>query len=114
MEQLTEILHKALQRYFHNLESLGYIKDSTVDDILVLEFIEEIFENYCIDFITEDIYRILSNVYYCLAKRNCLIDYPQIPNYDEWIHDFNKKDKIRISNENNIRMSESSQIRTEI
>lgn len=114
MEQLTEILHKALQRYFHNLENLGYIKDSTVDDILVLEFIEEIFENYYIDFITEDVYRILSNVYYCLAKRNCLIDYPQIPNYDEWIHTFNRDDMVRISSEDIVRMSESSQIRTEI
>jgi hypothetical protein len=93
---------------------LGYIKDSTVDDILVLEFIEEIFENYYIDFITEDVYRILSNAYYCLAKRNCLIDYPQIPNYDEWVHTFNRDDMIRISEEDIIMISESLQLRTEI
>ena len=45
MDNITELLGTALDRYFNSLRTLGYMPDSEVESLLVLLYIQELMSN---------------------------------------------------------------------
>lgn len=74
---MDKVLNKSLTRYFSILSKLGYVSYSEVDKLLVLIFIYDLLKSDCKSFITEEEYRILDKVLYCLYGHTCLIPYPE-------------------------------------
>lgn len=110
MEQLLDILHRALNKYFNTLKATGYIKDDIVYKLIVLSFIDDLLEQPNLDIITEEVYTDLYNAIFCLTG-NCIIDYPVKMDYDDFIYYYKKDDKIRVDNDFNSRITEDSNIR---
>ena len=52
MENINNTLCEALGRYYKVLEKTGYVKQGSVNQLLLLIFIQEILDNYS-EFITE-------------------------------------------------------------
>lgn len=76
MEELYNIVNESLNRYFTVLEKTGYVNDSDVKKLILLQYIQE-FLNTFQSCITEDDYRIISRIMDCLAGSSCLIPYKQ-------------------------------------
>lgn len=65
-----------VDRYYLALESTGYVKHSTVEKLLIYEFITEFVQNTYF-FITEEDYNIIDSVLRKLfANGGCLFSYP--------------------------------------
>ena len=76
MEYLDNILQESLHRYFTVLEKTGYIKDSDVNKVLFLSFIQEFLDKYNY-YITEDDYNTIDKIINCMSGVSCLITYKQ-------------------------------------
>lgn len=74
---MDKVLNESFKRYFNTLAKLGYISYSEIDKLLVLVFIYDLLRSDCKSFITEDEYRIIGSVLYCLYGSTCLIPYPE-------------------------------------
>lgn len=76
MEELDNLTYEAFTRYFSVLEKTGYIKDSEVNKLLLLSFIQKFLKEYQY-YITEEDYNIISRVISCLSGSSCLIPFKQ-------------------------------------
>lgn len=76
MENIDNTLCEALGRYYKVLEKTGYVKQGSVNQLLLLIFIQELLDNYS-EFITEQDYAIIGSILECLYGSNCLIPYDQ-------------------------------------
>lgn len=74
---MEDTVYNAIERYLNTLSAFGYMSYCEVDKLLVLMFIQELMDSNCKTFITEDEYRTISNVLYCLYGSSCLIPYPE-------------------------------------
>lgn len=110
MEKLTKEALLYLDKYFSVLTKLGYIDYSQVDKLIILLFIEDIFNGTLIDFIPDRDYKTLSNCLYCLYGTSCLIPYPE---YLDTIitHTNLNKGEFRETEYCNLRYSEQNNIR---
>ena len=74
MEDLNNIALDSLQRYFTVLESIGYISQGETNKVILLQFLQEILQEYPY-FITEEDYTTIERVVQCLSSSTCLIPY---------------------------------------
>jgi hypothetical protein len=105
MFNISESLSKACDRYFNSLAAVGYVKDSEVNKLLVVSIIEELLTGELSYFITEEDYRSLTNVLYCILGDSCLLS---LPNYDTWddiMRTISTKSSYRISEDSIIRVA---------
>lgn len=113
MEQLTKISESTIEKYFEHLVQLGYVKDSEVNKILVLLFLEEVLYKEFAQFITEEDYKIITDTLYCLFGSNCMIDFPTYNVYDSLIHETKTYLIPRITEDSVLRVCQSGYIRSE-
>lgn len=73
MDNLT---YEALSKYFTHLSNVGYFKQSDVDKLIVLTFIQELLDRDFRGLVTEDDYNYIVKAMYCLYGSSCLIPYP--------------------------------------
>ena len=73
MDNLT---YEALSKYFTHLSNVGYFKQSDVDKLIVLTFIQELLDRDFRGLVTEDDYNYIVRAMYCLYGSSCLIPYP--------------------------------------
>lgn len=114
MEELTKIAEEALNRYFTALSQFGYKKDSEVESLLVLLFIEDTILDDFSEFVTENDYRIILQALECLYGSNCMIDFPKYANYDSLIHKSNVYLIPRITEDATLRVDQKEVIRVEV
>lgn len=74
MERLNYLLCEALVRYFTVLNKTGYKKQSDVNVLLLLMFLQELLENYE-EFIDNYDYNIISDIITCLYDKSCLVPF---------------------------------------
>ena len=74
MEDLNNIALNSLERYFTVLESIGYISQAETNKVLLLQFLQEMLQEYPY-FITEEDYTTIERVVQCLSETTCLIPY---------------------------------------
>lgn len=75
INNITEDVSKALDRYFNKLNIIGYESFCSVNKLLVYIFIEELLNNFR-ECITEEDYNSISKALNCLYG-SCLIPYSQ-------------------------------------
>lgn len=80
MDITKQALH-SLDSYFNTLSQFGYKKQSDLDKLIILLFIEELLTEERV-LITEEDYRDIDNALNCLYGSSCLIPYPLYINDD--------------------------------
>lgn len=112
MEQVANIAYDAITRYYNALSKLGYLKQSTVNGLVVLCFIEEFMNMFPFD-ITEKDYTTILKAIECLAGSNCLIDFPTYSAYVDTVSKYKNYNlnKHRITEDSIIRIAESNSFR---
>lgn len=76
MEKLNFILCEALIRYFTVLNKTGYKKQSDVNALILLSFLQHILEEYS-DYISEYDYNVIDDIISCLYGKSCLVPYSE-------------------------------------
>ena len=114
MEELTKITEEALNRYFAALSQFGYKKDSEVESLLVLLFIEDSILGEFSEFVTEEDYNIILQSLDCLYGSNCMIDFPKYDNYDSLVHKSNLPLLSRITEDTVLRVDQREIFRVEV
>lgn len=76
MEDLDNITYQAINRYFTVLEKTGYIKDSDVNKLILLQFLQNFVYEYQ-GYITEEDYNTINLIITCLIGSSCLIPFKQ-------------------------------------
>ena len=86
-----------VDRYYLALESTGYVKHSTVEKLLIYEFITEFVQNTYF-FITEEDYNIIDSVLRKLfANGGCLFSYPVFCTNRVKLHPYAADGEVRIT-----------------
>lgn len=111
----VEILNttfNSINTYFDSLALFGYRKQSDVNKLLALIFIEEILTEEMRFFITEEDYRLIERALYCLYGSSCLIPYPEYINIDYLFGRKNFKNIVtRLTEDDNLRSTEDDMLR---
>lgn len=111
--EITNDALSAINKYFHTLSNLGYKKDSEVNSLIVLLFIEELLCGPMAQFITEQDYNTIDKALYCLYGTSCMIPYPD---YKKTHIKANKQvpDEYRVLENEVLRITEIDSVRTVI
>ena len=112
MDNINTLSNKALNNYFQTITHLNLVSYKDQTRLLIIIFIEELINKY-IDNLTKKEKTLIFKTLNCLAKDNCLIDYMDISNEDDMFHLPNIKMKHRITEINDMRVSEGREIRKE-
>ena len=112
MDNINTLSNKTLNNYFQTITHLNLVSYKDQTRLLIIIFIEELINKY-IDNLTKEEKTLIFKTLNCLAKDNCLIDYMDISNEDDMFHLPNIKMKHRITEINDMRVSEGKEIRKE-
>lgn len=66
---LNNLTYESIQRYFNRLQQVGYVNYNLVNTLLVLTYIQEIYNNY----LDTDSLFILNKALSCIQGGSCLI-----------------------------------------
>lgn len=110
--ELLNILDTSFNNYFKSLEQFGYKKDSDVNKLLVVSYIEELLSGEMRVFVTEDDYRAIERAIYCLLGTSCLLPYPSFRGIDNTLFGItNTRSMPRFTEDTNIRVTELDNLR---
>lgn len=73
MDNLSNVLERALATYFNVLSSTGYVCYNDVNKLLLLSLIEELTSGPMSAFIDDKDYNSMNNALYCIFGTSCLI-----------------------------------------
>lgn len=109
--EITDITTNSLTKYYDTLSILGYSKQSNVEKLLVLSFIEEMLAGDMGILVNESDYKIINKAIQCLYG-DCLIPYQQYQG-SNMFGIFNNGNPInpRITENSNIRFTEDDAMR---
>lgn len=110
MDNLVDLSYKSIVRYFNTLSVLGYKSYKDVYKLFLLLSIEDLLNGPLCLYISEEDYKTISNVLYCLFGTTCLIDYPEFAVDTSLIQNLNV-DSPRITEDEDVRFSENEFIR---
>lgn len=110
MEDLDNLVQESLARYFNVLEKTGYINERDTNKLILLTFIQDIINDYPY-YITEDDYKVLSNLLSCLYGTSCLIPFAQFKYALEPINNYLVNSPVRVTEDTIIRYSQDENIR---
>lgn len=111
--EITNQVASSMSYYFNALTQFGYKKQSDTNKLLIYNFIEEMLTGEMRFYITEADYKLIEQALNCLYGSSCLIPYPQYIN-DNYLFGHIDSGGIispRITEDNNIRLTEDDRIR---
>lgn len=108
MDKLNEILLNGIDKYFSHLSNFGQTNKNQEDSLLILMFIKQITETSMNIYITQEDYRIMEKVLYCLIGKSCLLDYNSFKEGSSVLNDISLNDSFKLLEINDIRFTESS------
>ena len=76
MDNLTEQLHSALQRYFSSLATFGYKSEGDTKKLLIFMYLTDMLQGPFTQYLTEDDYDLFNIALYTLYGTTCLLPYP--------------------------------------
>lgn len=109
MDNLSNVLERALAIYFNVLSSTGYVCYNDVNKLLLLSLIEELTSGPMLAFIDDKDYNSMNNALYCIFGTSCLIPYPST---GESSAVYGEEESIRISEDDMIRFTQDNKPRT--
>ena len=74
MEDLNKFTATTLDRYFEILKYKGYIPENQTNKLILLQFLQELLQEYPY-FVTEQDYTTIERIVQCLSDSACLIPY---------------------------------------
>jgi hypothetical protein len=114
MTNILDITSDALNTYFQVIKHKGYLKKSEVNKVLIISFIEEILDAKFCDFITEDDYNSIINAINRICSNSSIVKFPSFDVYTDLIQDIRIYNNCRMTEDNNLRMSQSGNVRVAI
>lgn len=109
MDNLSNVLEKALTTYFNVLSSTGCVCYNDVNKLLLLSLIEEFISGPMSAFIDDKDYNSMNNALYCIFGTSCLMPYPPT---EEISAVYDEEGSIRISGDDVIRFTQDNKPRT--
>lgn len=110
MDRLDDLAYTGISRYFKALSVFGYKSQGETGRLMVLLFIEDILRGPMGMYVTEDDYKTIVNVLYCLFGSTCLIPYPEFASDTSVVHRLNSSD-TRLSENDMFRYAEDELLR---
>lgn len=77
MKEINEVITESIQNYFYQLAIGGYKKNSSVNKLLVLQFIGELLQGDLRFYINKEDHRAIQKALYCIYGSDCMIPFPQ-------------------------------------
>lgn len=111
MDNITEISHDSLNKYFKVLKNFGYLNKVETDRVLIVSFIEEMLNDKFSDFITADDYDIIVNTVNKICSNSCIIKFPSFNVYTELIQDVKTYNKPRSTEHGYTRITNNDYVR---
>lgn len=109
MDNLSNVLGRALATYFNVLSSTGYVCYNDVNKLLLLSLIEELTSGPMAAFIDDKDYNSMNNALYCIFGTSCLIPYPPTEEISAVYGE--EEESIRISEDGMIRLTQDNKPR---
>lgn len=100
MNKINETLLTSIDRYFTHLKYFGRADKNKTDTLLVLLFIKQIVTGPMSIFVTNEDYKVLSNVLYCLYGNSCLVDYPTFKISQSMFENTTKDQYVKVLEDN--------------
>lgn len=73
---MDDYTYNALTKYFNHLTNVGYFKQSEVNKLIILTFLQEMVEGSFEDLLTLEDFGNINKVLYCLFGNSCMTPYP--------------------------------------
>lgn len=77
---MVEQVYNSLNKYFIHLGNTGYVKQSSVERLLLFTLIQEFVDNVLGLYLTKEDYLEINKALYCLYGSDCMIEYPDYYN----------------------------------
>ena len=107
---INELTLEAIQNYFKVLRRTGNIDTPQVNKLLLLSFIDELFQNYGW-YSTAEEYTFLMNIVTCISKTTCIVPYNKTAMHIDPINNYLEDTPIRVSEDSIIRLSHNDVLR---
>lgn len=109
MDNLSNVLERALTTYFNILSNTGHVCYNDVNKLLLLSLIEELTSGPMSAFIDDKDYNSMNNALHCIFGTSCLIPYP--PTEENSAVYGEEEGSIRISEDDMIRFTQDNKLR---
>lgn len=106
MDRFNNMVYIGICNYFQTLSTFGYKSYGEVNKLITLLFIEDLLRSS----FSEDDYRTITRVLYCLFGSTCLIPYPEFCTNTSLVQDINLGIH-RITEDSIVRFSEDEIVR---
>lgn len=110
MDDLNNITFDALQRYFTVLESLGYVKETDTNKLLLLQFLQEFLLEYQY-YITEEDCGLIEKILQCFSQSSCLFPFREYKQLSQPITGYVYSIPVRITQDKVIRHTQDEDLR---
>lgn len=104
---INELTLISIKNYYKVLKSNGFLEYNQVYQLLLLSFIEDLFQDDLSWYITEEDYAVLTNIITCISKNSCLVPYSKTAIHTEPIRNYLEDTPIRISEKDIIKLNET-------
>ena len=108
---INELTLISIKNYYKVLKSSGFLSYNQVYQLLLLSFIDDLFQDDFSWYITEEDYTLLTSVVDCLSKGTCIIPFNILPKHTEPINNYLEDTPTRISEDDIIRLSQDDVLR---
>lgn len=104
---INELTLISIKNYYKVLKSKGSLDYNQVYQLLLLSFIDDLFQDDFSWYITEEDYAMLTNIITCISKNSCIVPYSKTAVHTEPIKNYLEDIPIRISEKDIIKLTEA-------
>ena len=108
---INELTFISIKNYYKVLKSRGSLSYNQVYQLLLLSFIDDLFQEDFSWYITEEDYALLTNMITCISKNSCIVPYSKTAIHTEPIKNYLEDTPTRISEKNIIKLGETDVLR---
>ena len=103
---INELTFISIKNYYKVLKSRGFLSYNQVYQLLLLSFIDDLFQDDFSCYITEEDYAMLTNIITCISKNSCIVPYSKTAVHVEPIKNYLEDIPIRVSEKDTIKLAE--------
>ena len=108
---INELTLISTKNYYKVLKSRGSLDYNQVYQLLLLSFIDDLFQEDFSWYITEEDYALLTNIITCISKNLCIVPYSKTAIHTEPIKNYLEDIPIRVSEKDIIKLAEADILR---
>lgn len=108
---IKELTLESIKNYYKVLTKMGTIGDDQLYKLLLVVFIDDLFQEDFSWFITEDNYAMLTEIVNCISRSTCIVPNNIRPIHTYPISNYLEDTPTRISEDSIIRLAESDVIK---